>query len=403
MGGMKSIKGQPSWRIASDRVEAFVTELGGQLGPITFDRQGRKIAPYSVAPWAEEKLPPKTPAILRALRGDFFCLPFGGNATAFDGEKHPMHGETANAKWRLEAEGRDGNRHGLHLSLKTKVRPGRVDKEIGLVDGEDAVYIRHTITGMSGPMSLGHHAMLKFPEAEGSGAISTSRLVYGQVFPAVFEQPELGGYPALKRGAEFQGLQAVATAAGGLADLSRFPARRGFDDLVMVVGDAGLPLAWTAVAFPRERFVWFALKDPKVLRETVFWFSNRGRHYAPWNSRHLNVLGVEDVTANFHFGLAESAGANPISEKGWPTCLKLDAEKQLVVNYIMGIAPIPAGFDRVQAIEPGADQKSITLAAAGGQQAAARVDLGFLAGKSRSGTAGGAGHNSSSKAVAQGE
>src|ERR1017187_847655 len=71
MEGMKTIKGQPSWRIASDRVEAFVTELGGQIGPIMFDRRGRKIAPYSVAPWAEEKLPPKMPAI-------FSACPLGG-------------------------------------------------------------------------------------------------------------------------------------------------------------------------------------------------------------------------------------------------------------------------------------------------------------------------------------
>ena len=169
---------------------------------------------------------------------------------------------------------------------------------------------------MDGPMCLGHHAMLKFPEAEGSGAISTSRFVYGQVLSAVFEQPELGGYSSLKMGAEFQSLQEVPTAAGGLADLSRYPARRGFEDLVMVVSDAGLPLAWTAVAFPRERFVWFALKDPKVLRETVLWMSNRGRHYPPWSSRHVNVMGLEEVTANFHLGLAASAAAESHFRQG---------------------------------------------------------------------------------------
>jgi cobalt/nickel transport system permease protein len=41
--------------------------------------------------------------VLRVLRGDFFCLPFGGNATAWHGEKHPLHGETANREWRLES------------------------------------------------------------------------------------------------------------------------------------------------------------------------------------------------------------------------------------------------------------------------------------------------------------
>ena len=146
----------------------------------------------------------------------------------------------------------------------------------------------------------------------------------------------------------------------------------------MVVSDAGQPLAWTAVTFARERFVWFALKDAKVLGGTVLWMSNRGRHYAPWNSRHVNVMGLEEVTANFHLGLAASAGANPISGKGWPTCLMLERERPLVVNYIMGVAAIPAGFDRVAAIEPGADGRTITLRAASGRKAAAKVDLGFL-------------------------
>jgi hypothetical protein len=378
MSGMKLIHGQPSWRVASSNVEAFVTELGGQIGPVTFDRQGRKIAPYSVAPWAEEALDPGTCAMLRVLRGDFFCLPFGGNARAFRGEKHPMHGETANAKWRLEREQRAQGATRLSLSLNTKVRPGRVDKEITLVDGQNAVYCRHTLSGMTGPMNFGHHAMLKFPDRPGSGKISTSRFVYGQVFPAVFEKPEEGGYQALKIGAEFTSLEAVPLATGGTADLSVYPARRGFEDLVMMVSDADLPFAWTAVTFPRQRFVWFALKDPKVLRETVFWLSNRGRHYPPWSSRHLNVMGIEDVMAYFHFGLAESAGPNPISKKGWPTCLMLNPARPLVVNYIMGVAAIPPGFDRVAAIEPGADNQSITLKAPGGRKAAAKVNLGFL-------------------------
>ncbi len=97
----KIVYGQPSWRLVSGEVEAFVTETGGHLGPVTFDRKGRRIRPYSVAPWAEEAVDRSLPAILKVLRGDFFCLPFGGNATAYHGEKHPVHGETANARWRL--------------------------------------------------------------------------------------------------------------------------------------------------------------------------------------------------------------------------------------------------------------------------------------------------------------
>src|SRR5438045_1673189 len=94
---LKRLLGEPSWKLASNRVEAYVTRAGGHLGPIVFDRRGKKIAPMSVAPWAgEKKLPPGTPPIIRVLRGDFFCLPFGGNGTPYGKEKHPVHGETAN-------------------------------------------------------------------------------------------------------------------------------------------------------------------------------------------------------------------------------------------------------------------------------------------------------------------
>jgi hypothetical protein len=95
------VYGQPSWRIASSEVEAFVTEMGGHVGPVTFYRSGQRLQPYSVAPWAQEKNDPPLRPVIKALRGDFFCMPFGGNATAFRGERHPVHGETANARWQF--------------------------------------------------------------------------------------------------------------------------------------------------------------------------------------------------------------------------------------------------------------------------------------------------------------
>src|ERR1700684_1277081 len=129
----KTILGQPSWRIATPQVEAFVTELGGHLGPVTFNVNGEKMSPYSVAPWAEEKIDPKTPAILKALRGDFFCLPFGVNQTAYHGEKYGIHGEVANAKWKFESIDKTADATDLHSTLTTKTRPGKVDKCIRLI------------------------------------------------------------------------------------------------------------------------------------------------------------------------------------------------------------------------------------------------------------------------------
>jgi hypothetical protein len=372
---LKKILGQPSWRLSNGDVEAFVTETGGHLGPVRFKLGRRTVEPYSVAPWHSEKLDPKTPPIIKVLRGDFFCMPFGGNSTPFNKEKHPIHGEPANARWKLESL---EPKSSLHTTLKTRIRKGRVDKHIKLVKGHRAIYCKHVISQMTGPMSFGHHAMLKFPDEPGSGVISTSPFTYGQVFPGLVENPEQRGYSILKGGAEFTSLRSVPTITGETTDLTRYPARRGFEDLVMIVSDPSAGMAWTAVTFPKQRYVWFALKNPNVLRSTIFWISNGGRHYAPWNSRHVNVLGLEEVTSYFHPGLAESVGNNPLSQQGIATSVLLDPDHPLTVNYIMGVAEVPGDFDRVERIEADSNGPSITIYSSGGSKVVASIDTTFL-------------------------
>ena len=234
-------------------------------------------------------------------------------------------------------------------------------------------------------MSLGHHAMLKFPEAPGSGAVSTSRFVRGQVLPGAFEQPENFGYSALKPGATFRSLASVAQAAGGNANLTRYPARKGYDDLVMLTADPKLPFAWSAVVLAEEGYVWFALRDPRVLRHTILWMSNGGRHYAPWSGRHTAVMGIEEVTSYFHVGLAESVQANALSRAGIPTTLALQPKRPTTVNYIMAVAAVPKGFDRVAEIRavPGGksgEADGVELVAESGKRATCALDVGFLGG-----------------------
>ena len=371
----KTVLGQPSWKITSPRIEAYVAEAGGHLGPVTFDRKGRKIMPYAIAPWAKEKIGRENPQIIRTLRGDFFCLPFGGNTTPWRGEKHPVHGETANAKWSVVSSGKtDDGMTELNLRLKTRIRPGVVDKQILLAGDHDAVYQRHIISEMSGPMSMGHHAMLHFPD-EG-GVISTSPFTLGQVYTEPVERPENRGYSILKPGAIFDTLEKVPTITGEITDLSRYPARRGYEDLITLVADTNVPFAWTAVTFPKQRFAWFALKDPTVLRQTIFWISNGGRHYAPWSGRFVNVMGLEEVTSYFHGGLAESVNDNAFQQRGIATHVTLDPAKPLRVNYIMGVAALPAGFERVSWIE--AETDSIVLRSISEQRVKVPVQAEFL-------------------------
>lgn len=350
---LPTVEGQPSWRLRSDCVTAWLTRLGGHLGPVTFETAVGPIQPYSIAPWATEKSPADLASVLRPLRGDFFCAPFGGNDTPWRGERHPAHGETACRTWSLRRFVAHGDGAELTADLRPRIRPGRIVKVVTLRPRETNLYCRHELHGFRGSMCLGHHAMLKFPDEPGAGRIALSPWGHGRVVPQAFENAAQGGYSSLRPGAGFRSLHRVPRADGGFADLSSYPARAGYEDLVMVSARRSAAtdaLAWTTVTFPRQRYVWFALKDPCVLASTVLWHSNGGRHYPPWNGRHRGVLGLEEVTSYFHFGLAESAAANPLARAGIPTVLRLDPARPLIVRYVMGVAAIPAGFDVVQRV-----------------------------------------------------
>jgi len=304
-------------------------------------------------------------------------MPFGFNSTPFRGEQHPVHGETANRNWTFVKLHRDGPVIELHLRMRTRIRAGQVDKLIRLVEGQNVVYCRHVIDMPSGPMCFAHHAMLRFPDEPKSGLISTSRYVFGQVFPEPVELPENRGYSILKPGAEFSSLACVPTITGEFTDLSSYPDRRGFEDVAQVLNDPDSEFAWSAVSFPTQRYVWFALKNPRVLSGTVFWFSNGGRHYPPWNGRHVGVLGIEEATSYFIYGLKASVHSNPFSKKGFQTALNCASGHPLSVNLISGIAIIPRGFDRVQTIEP--HGTGIRLISCSGKYVDVPVDMQFVA------------------------
>ena len=90
---LRTCFGEPSWQLVSETVEAWITQMGGQLAPVTFDRQGGRHRPYSIPPWHDEKTPSGFPTVLRVLRGDFLCLPldFGFLKTGSDVAARPSN------------------------------------------------------------------------------------------------------------------------------------------------------------------------------------------------------------------------------------------------------------------------------------------------------------------------
>ena len=374
---VKTVAHQSSWILRSRDVEVAVTRLGGHMAPVTFDRRARKIRPYYINPWQGEGGTIDA-AILRPLRGDFFCMPFGANLDAWRGEQHIVHGETACLRWRHVSTARSGGVSSLTLSMRTKVRAGTVTKRLSLVDGQNAVYIQHELAGYSGPMPLGHHAILAMPDKPESVLLATSPIRFGRTNPVPAGLPEGGEYSSLAPDRQFRDLSRVPliwkdTPTG---DCSSFPTRAGFTDILAVFNKAGRDPAWTAATNTVDGYLWFVLKDPEVLPATVLWISNRGRHGAPWNGRNC-CLGVEDVCAHFADGLAASVRPNVLTRSGVPTAIRLSPTRPTAVRAIQGVVKVPRTFGHVTEalFAPG----KVTFVGAEGRSATAPVQHEFLA------------------------
>lgn len=377
----RTIHSQPSFVVSTPQVELAVTELGGHMAPVTFFRSSAKpVRPYHVSPWQDEK-PSAMPApVLNALRGDFFCMPFGGNSDSLAGEKHPPHGEIVGEKWKYVGTTKSADVTTLTMSIETRVRRGEVTKELSLVADQNVVYSKHIINGFTGNVPLGHHATLAMPDKEGSVRLASSAFRLGMTYPGIFSDPKQREYQSLLPGARWTTLAKVPVAWKGEpdADLTRLPARQGHADLVQVVNEPWEKTngpAWMTATFTEAGYLWFSLKDADVLNSTVFWIENRGRHGHPWNGRN-NCLGLEDVTSFFADGLKASTSDNILNKEGVATSVKLEDTKPTIVYYIQGVVKIPDGFEMVKSLEfaPG----EVTFVSTTGKRVTTKVRHSFL-------------------------
>jgi hypothetical protein len=344
---MKTVHGQPAWVMDNGEIEMAVTQRGAQMAPVVFDKHRAPFQPYYISPWQEEQGSAISPPVLVPLRGDFFCLPFGGNGTPFHGEQHPPHGETCGSPWTFDGIQQQGDTTTLSLSLEPKVRAGHVKRHLSLVKGQPAIYSKTVIHGFAGPTTFAHHAILALPEQERSVLVSTSPFRAGLVHPDLIGNAARGEYQALLPGGRFTKLSEVPSRFidAPVADCSAFPTRTGYCDIVEIVEDAGATLSWIAAVNTVENYLWFALKNARLMPGRVFWMENHGRHGRPWNGRN-RCLGLEDGCMYFDKGLAESAEPNPIRDLGIATTTELTGDAT-EIPYIQGAVRVPENFGRV--------------------------------------------------------
>jgi hypothetical protein len=361
------VHGEPSFALKGRDVELWLTRRGGHMAPVRFRVGKRWVEPYALAPWRPDGIGEEFPPVLKVLRGDYLCLPFGESKGIRYG-----HGETANEAWE-PVESSDAR---LVVEMKVKRPSCTVRKTLSIREGHRAVYQEHRIEGLQGRFNFGHHAILKFPETGGPYHVNVSPFKFGRVKPDAFSNPLAREYGALKTGARFKDLGKVPLANGGTADLRAYPARRGFEDLILVASRPG-DFAWTAATL--DGYVWLSLKDPRVLPSTMFWMTNGGRHAEPWNGRHLGRLGLEEVCSHYSDGL-ETARKDLLKAQGVPTTMAFTAKEPKSIRSIHVVHAVPKAFGRVEKVERDPDGGHVVATGSGGTRVRIPVDWGFLHG-----------------------
>jgi hypothetical protein len=313
-----------------------VQRHAAMLAPICFLLpNGLQASPMQVAPWAEEPEAEALPGVLRRLRGDWPCVPFGytvpgdGFTPAWASLMRPagadeeVHGFGSNHSWSWQ----DSDSHSLSLSIdypagepvRRLERTITPDPDAPAVDITLSVEVRETCR-----LPFGLHPTFRLPSKPGGAHILPAPFTEGRTYPGTAE-PSAPLF-AIDRG--FASLAAVPGRDGSSIDASRLPFARDTEELLQLNGiDGAVVLANEAEGY-RVRLTWQKEHFPSLL----LWISNRGRKFPPWNGRHLG-LGLEPICSPFGLGPATAAADNPLAQSGTPTAREFVAGAVFTTRY----------------------------------------------------------------------
>ncbi len=306
---------------------------------VAIEWRGNQIAPFAKAPWRHlplehPRFPPGMPPHLARLSADFFCAPF----CADDVEGSPAHGKTANSRWRLVDVSRSAPHSRAVFELCATVAGASVTKTLLLIDHQPFLYQQHVLTGADVRLPVAHHTMV---DATGGIELRVSPVLFAETPASPLESDPAMGRSVLAYPARSADPASFPRADGARTSLLSFPFSERQEDFAVLIDDqhGSDALGW-AIAFRRGHGDSVVLaKATRQLPETMLWFSNGGRTYAPWLGEHTEVLGIEMGCSYSSNGWAASIAANPFSEAGIPTSVDVREGERTVVSYAMGAAP----------------------------------------------------------------
>lgn len=328
-----------------------VQRLGAMLGPVQFNLpNGQAVEPLHVAPWADDQSVSEHklstfPGILRRLRGEWPCVPFGADEPddlmpdwqAHAGQFSPLsaeappHGESSNEIWSWMETTDD--QLSLSLTYPADHPISWVEREI-IPDPEMSAVdmVLRIMPGRDCALPIGLHPTFTLPSMPGMVRIITPTANHIRSYPGSLES----GAEIFAPDQVFSSLADAPTNVGGILDASSVPFETAGEDVVQIVGvKSGRAALENREAGYRVKLDWNAEHFPSLL----LWFSNRGRQHTPWLSRHV-ALGMEPICSAFDLGAGMSCGDNPISASGTPTCYRFSKGHVFETRYRLSVEAI---------------------------------------------------------------
>jgi len=331
------------WTFDWGSVRGEVAALGGMLGPVWFTLSGGHLAqPFAVAPWADD--PPEKlnalPPILRQLRGEFPCVPFGVAEARtdlpdqwMDGLDPSMppadefaHGYSTNHKWHLLEQTDTTITIGIDYPEDHVV--SCLKRRISLDDDLRIKIDLHIEMRCDAALPLGLRPIFALPAQTGAAHLSIPSLQSVRSFPVPVDEAS-----QCKPDETADKLTHIRTKDGVMLDVTRLPLALETEELLAVSltdGDVCLSdiqngyavdLSWDIATFP----------------QCLLWLSNRGRKAYPWHGRFC-AIGIEPIAAAFDLGVAHSANRHaPFAKSGIATQTMLSASGPFTASYSIAV------------------------------------------------------------------
>jgi hypothetical protein len=328
------------WTLASSRIAAEIHPIGAMLAPVVFSLPGgRKLQPFKIAPWSERTEAAALPPVMRYLRGDFACVPFGAPApppSALDPWRQlwtdepsfqEVHGPSANAEWSLVGASPTSLTAALDYPDVHPVR--RVERSVRLDDDNLAVDIDLTIHARRAVrLAVGVHPVLDVGDVSEDTELEIP-FRFGRTFPGDYAP----GTSRLARDARFTDLEQVPLLTGEHLSLRNHPLREAAEEVVQLCGTDGVARLRRRSLGVAVELRWRSEHFPSV----VLGIANAGRSGPPFDGR-WRALYVEPVASAF--GLGATIGANPdnpIAREGVATAIDLTPGKPWSTRYRVGV------------------------------------------------------------------